>query len=117
MGFSELSIEGSDTTSDFYAHLQEAIKKGTTPNDLIRICEKEAIKDHGPYNTQGIINVALIIPALASHLKKSVHFLSFKQKVIEALETIMQNENTNRIVNRETQNQLNRIIQRVTRCY
>jgi len=57
MGFSCISVVFSDTASD----LNYSVYSSRNSEEAIRKLERELKMEHGPYNTPGWVNVALVL--------------------------------------------------------
>lgn len=57
MGFMDISISGSDAAADF----DWSLGKCKTSEEAFAQLKQECRSDHGPYNTPGWLNVALVL--------------------------------------------------------
>lgn len=102
MGFMNITLGGSDAASDLAWIVNNWIKgvEGNATksymapkpiNEIIVLLDKELSKDYGPYNTPGIINVALVLTDgnKASYLKEDSNFKPLVEKIIVGLEKMI----------------------------
>jgi hypothetical protein len=100
MGFSAITLGGSDAASDLAWIVNKWIKgdEGNTAkmapkpmNEIIVLLDKELSKDYGPYNTPGIINVALVLTDgnAASYLKEDSNFKLLVEKIVFGLDKMI----------------------------
>lgn len=93
MGYTDITILGSDAAADAYSYVQDEYKKAA--NKSIKILRKELKDTHSCFNTPGPANVAMIITEpvedfdleikIPLHLEFSEQYPEFLDEVIDAL--------------------------------
>jgi len=59
MGYTDITLGGSDGAADIYYSVREESKKASLK--IIKILKRELKADHSCYNTQGATNVAMVL--------------------------------------------------------